>query len=250
MQFLLVDREGGAIRIEDRRFLIEAPALVVVPAAMVHEIQFRPGTDGTVVTAALAYLRHVARGDGRLGDGLAQPDVHALTGTGPIADALAAAFAGILREYVWSAPGRRPAILSHMLQVFVALMRLRTERSGARVEDGNRDHAILDRYRATLETHFRSAKRLDFYAAAVGVSPPRLNPACKARSGKTSSELLHERIIVEAKRYLIYMDMSVAEIGYELGFEDPAYFSRFFARRVGVPPVVYRERQRSGVPAG
>lgn len=250
VQFLLVDREGGAIRIEDRRFLIEAPALVVVPAAMVHEIQFRPGTDGTVVTAALAYLRHVARGDGRLGDGLAQPDVHALTGTGPIADALAAAFAGILREYVWSAPGRRPAILSHMLQVFVALMRLRTERSGARVEDGNRDHAILDRYRATLETHFRNAKRLDFYAAAVGVSPQRLNQACKARSGKTSSELLHERIIVEAKRYLIYMDMSVAEIGYELGFEDPAYFSRFFARRVGVPPVVYRERQRSGVPAG
>lgn len=245
-QLLLVDREGGTIRIEDRRFAIEAPALVVVPAAMVHEIQFHPGTDGTVVTAALAYLRSVARGDGRLADGLKQPDVHALAEAGPIADALDAAFAGILREYVWSAPGRRPAILAHMLQVMVALMRLRSERSGARIEEGNRDHAILDRYRARLETHFRNEKKLDFYAGAAGVSAQRLNQACKARTGKTASELLHERIIVEAKRYLIYMDMNVAEVGYELGFEDPAYFSRFFARRVGVPPVVYRERHRSG----
>ena len=129
-------------------------------------------------------------------------------------------------------------------------MRVRSERSGARVEDGNRDHAILDRYRTWLETHFRSEKRLDFYARAVGVSPQRLNQACKARTGKTASELLHERIIVEAKRCLIYMDLNVAETGYELGFEDPAYFSRFFARRTGVPPVVYRERHRSGVPVG
>ena len=78
------------------------------------------------------------------------------------------------------------------------------------------------------------------------MSAQRLNQACKARTGKTASELLHERLIVEAKRCLIYMDLNVAEIGYELGFEDPAYFSRVFRKETGEAPADFRARHMSG----
>ena len=105
----------------------------------------------------------------------------------------------------------------------------------------DRDYDLLCRYREILETHFKSEKGLEFYASKLGVSIQRLNLACKARVGKTASQLLHERVVIEAKRCLIYMTMTVAEVGYDLGFEDPAYFSRFFSQRVGQPPGAYRE---------
>ena len=64
--------------------------------------------------------------------------------------------------------------------------------------------------------------------------------ACKSRAGRTASELLHDRIIVEAKRNLLYTEMTVAEIGHAIGYDDPAYFNRFFSQRVGVPPGTFR----------
>ena len=102
------------------------------------------------------------------------------------------------------------------------------------------------RYRDLIEQHFRDERRLEFYAGRLGVTPARLNAACRARLGTTASGLLHDRIVTEAKRCLIYTGMSVAEVGYALGFDDPAYFSRFFAKRTGQPPGRLREELAAG----
>ena len=68
----------------------------------------------------------------------------------------------------------------------------------------------------------------------------RLRTACLAVTGETPIKLLHDRIIAEAKRNLLYSDMSVAQIAYWLGFEDTSYFSRFFHRLCGEPPARFR----------
>jgi AraC family transcriptional activator of pobA len=56
--------------------------------------------------------------------------------------------------------------------------------------------------------------------------------------------VLHARLMLEAKRSLVYTSMTVAEVGYSLGFADPAYFSRVFARRAGVAPAAFRAAGR------
>lgn len=241
VQILLVERGGGKLIVEMQEFEIPTLSIMVIPSAMVHEIQFSPGTDGTVITAASTFATSVSQGDARLLEVLAAPQVYPLEGSGVSVEGVIDAFGWLNREYVWSAPGRRVAIQAHFLRVLVALMRLRNARAPNMPSVGDRDYDLLCRYREALENHFRQEKGLEFYARALGVSTQRLNQACKARAGKTSSELLHERLIIEAKRYLIYMEMTVAEIGYELGFEDPAYFSRFFSQRVGRPPGAYRD---------
>jgi AraC family transcriptional regulator, transcriptional activator of pobA len=240
LQILLVEHGGGTIFIEAEEYAIPAFSIVVVPAAMVHEIHFESSTDGTVITAAWAYATAVTQGDKRLLDVLTTPQVYPLSQSGVNAEAVVDAFVWANREYIWSAPGRRAAIMAQFLRILVALLRLRSEQTGASAVSGDRDYEILSRYRELLEPNFRSEKGLEFYANKLGISAQRLNQACKARVGKTSSELLHERTIIEAKRYLIYMGMTVAEAGYELGFDDPAYFSRFFSQRVGQPPGAYR----------
>lgn len=240
LQILLVERGGGEIRIEGRTYDIPPASILVIPATMVHEIHFRPGTDGIVITAAVAYAASVSQGDVRLMEGLNAPDVFPIAGTGVSEEAVCDTFAWLNREYNWSAPGRRVSIMALFLRVMVSIMRLRSVRVTASTVVGDRNYDILIRYKELMEQNFHNEKLMNFYAGKIGVSPQRLNQACKARAGKTASELLHERIIIEAKRFLLYVDMTVAEIGYELGFDDPAYFSRFFSQRVGQSPGSFR----------
>ncbi|MGB0748732.1 MAG: helix-turn-helix domain-containing protein [Magnetospiraceae bacterium] len=243
-QILFVESEGGAILIEGKEYLIPTKSIVLIPAAMVHEIHFRPGTDGYVITAALDYVRRVAQGDHRLLEIVATPAVFPLDQTVLNVNAIMDSFHWAYREYASSAPGRRLSIMAQFLRILVALLRLSGEQERLDVAGSDRDYEILCRYRQMLDRNFRTEKSLESYAKELGVSPQRLNQACKARAGKTSSELLHERLIIEAKRYLLYMELTVAEIGYELGFEDPAYFSRFFSQRVGQPPSAYRTNHK------
>ena len=68
----------------------------------------------------------------------------------------------------------------------------------------------------------------------------QLRSACKTTLGLSPLAILHDRIVAEAKRSLIYTTMSIADIGYALGFEDAAYFTRFFTRLLGVTPTKFR----------
>ena len=138
--------------------------------------------------------------------------------------------------------------MSHFLRILVGVVRLRGVQVQTVTAPRDREYDILMRYKELVERHFRQQKAMEFFSREIGISAQRLNQACKGRAGKTASEILHERIIIEAKRCLLYMETTVAEIGYDLGFDDPAYFSRFFSQRVGQPPGAYRAHQ--GVQSG
>lgn len=64
---------------------------------------------------------------------------------------------------------------------------------------------------------------------------------------QSALELLHERRLLEARRLLAYSQLPIAQIAHQLGYEDPAYFSRFFQRRVGVSPSWYRAQVADGL---
>ena len=241
MQLMLVTRGGGTVRIEDRAHAIPAPAIVVLPAGLVHQFEFLPGTDGYVITAALGWLALTCAGDPRLAGAVARPAVLGLEGSG-IEAATTATFEELLREFVWEAPGRRSAIMALFLRLLVVVLRLGLERDAPAAGPGDRDRDLLAAYRALVERHYRDQRSAAFYAARLAVTPARLNAACKARCGQSATAVLHERILLEAKRLLLYTDHGVAEIGRMTGFDDPAYFSRFFARRAGLAPAPWRAR--------
>jgi AraC family transcriptional activator of pobA len=72
------------------------------------------------------------------------------------------------------------------------------------------------------------------------VSPERLRQACAGNAGTSPLALLNARRLLEAKRGLLYTNMTVSEVADSCGFEDPAYFSRFFTRETGESPRSYR----------
>lgn len=99
---------------------------------------------------------------------------------------------------------------------------------------------LIRKFNLLVETHFRAEHSVSFYAGQLFKSPKTLSNLFAIFNQKTPSQIIQERIIVEAKRLLYYTDKSVKHITFELGFEDVAYFSNFFKKNVGMPPSDFR----------
>lgn len=95
-----------------------------------------------------------------------------------------------------------------------------------------------------LESNYLEVRNTDFYAGKLGISSKRLNQILKGKLGKTGMELIHDRIILEAKRMIIHSEQTIKEIAYELGFSDRPYFSRFFKKQTDQTPDEFQKQTR------
>lgn len=236
VQLMLITRGGAETRIEDRLLHPREGHLVIHPAGMVHEIRYLPGTEGMTITVAKSYVGDLLRGRPDLSRGTELPASYPLGSTFGM---VKTAFADILTETRERRPGWEMAARGRFLTVLVHVHRL----LGAEVRPSRmrRDLQLAIGLRELVETEFRQEKSMAHYADRLAISPQRLNAACKSALGRPASQVLHDRIMTEARRLLAYTEMTVAEIGHDLGFDDPAYFNRFFARRAGMSPGKWRD---------
>jgi AraC family transcriptional activator of pobA len=119
------------------------------------------------------------------------------------------------------------------------LRRARNLPNGADPVVGQR-RELMSRFGALVERRYRDNHSVGQIAAALHVSESRLRNTCLATTGQSPIQLLHARVLLEAKRELHYTSKSVREIAFALGFEDPAYFTRFFSRLAGLSPRAFR----------
>lgn len=98
----------------------------------------------------------------------------------------------------------------------------------------------LERFLAAVQRDFASGRGVADHADALGLTPGHLNALCRTNLGRSAGALIRDRIVLEAKRRLLYTAAGVASIGYDLGFADPAYFTRFFRRETGRTPGEFR----------
>ena len=101
------------------------------------------------------------------------------------------------------------------------------------------------RFRLALEERYASLREVEDYAQLLGVSRTHLNDHLQRNLGRTASELIQERVVLEAKRLLLHSAMTVAQIAYRLRFQDPSHFGRFFRRIAGCTPGEFRQRAQA-----
>jgi len=92
-----------------------------------------------------------------------------------------------------------------------------------------------------LEKHYKTERSMAFYAAEFSLSTDAFSKKVKKQFSKSPSQLINERVILEAKKLLHLTYKSIKEIAQELNFEDEFYFSRYFKKNVGVSPSSYRK---------
>jgi AraC family transcriptional regulator, transcriptional activator of pobA len=242
-QAFLFTAGKGVHRIDDRDGGFDAPWLMWIPADTVHGFSFQPGTEGFVVSVADDLLTTAIRHDPDAPHLRTAAD-EAFSGAIELPEeidiGLVSLFEGLLRETCGSYLGSigASAALIKLLLVGIARMRALRTTNGPAAEARA---SLYRRYRRLVEVRLREGWKVSRYASELCSSTDRLHAACSESVGKAPRQILHDRLMLEAKRSLIYTTMSVAEIATDLGFADAAYFSRFFSSRSGMSPSAYRE---------
>ena len=103
---------------------------------------------------------------------------------------------------------------------------------------------ITRKFKKLVEENFKENKSVSEYANLLNITPGHLTDTVQKELGKTASELIHERIILEAKRLLYHSDKSVKEIAAALNYDDPSYFTKFFKTHSDYTPEQFRMQIR------
>ncbi len=110
-------------------------------------------------------------------------------------------------------------------------------------QKGNEYDSVM-LFKDLLEDNYKSQKQVSFYTKSLFITEKRLNQATSKLLGKTPKEFIHDRVMLEAKRILVYTTLSIKEIGYDLGFEEPTNFIKYFKKHALTTPSEFREQNR------
>ena len=132
-------------------------------------------------------------------------------------------------------------LISYLKILLITATRIKLNQTGAPDPVEEKQPFILKTLKDSIEEHFKTQRSPGAYASMLNISVKALNRLSKSHFSKTLTELIADRIVIEAKRELYLTDKPVKAIAYDLGFDDEYYFSRFFKNNATVSPQTYRQ---------
>jgi AraC family transcriptional regulator, transcriptional activator of pobA len=252
LQILYIEAGGGGEALLDgRRWVLESPCLIVVPAQCVHAFHYANDTDGPVLTAAqrpIEVLLDALAPD--LRRQVLQPMVLPVDPEGRHAEALRPLFDAIARETRTTGLATGAAGMSLLTALMVHIARVGHGVPVDGTDPRSRKARTVERFRGLLDAHFRQRWPVERYAEALGISAGQLGRLCRDVMGISTLDAINARVLQEAQRTLVYSSLSIKQIAAELGFDDEAYFGRFFKKHSGSKPTDFREAGRRHIANG
>ncbi|HEY0299474.1 MAG TPA: AraC family transcriptional regulator [Arachidicoccus sp.] len=137
-------------------------------------------------------------------------------------------------------------VMEEMLRVFLKQIIIKSTRIWKKEhqkilgEDDKQEVDFLRRFSQLVEWHYKDHHTVGEYAELLNISPKALNKRITRYSNETPNDIIKNRIMLEAKRLLAHTSLSVKEIGYKLGYDDPSYFIRLFTKQAETTPQHFR----------
>jgi AraC family transcriptional activator of pobA len=236
-QIMIVTQGAGEMHVEGVEQPFRPGSVMMVPPHRIHGFRYDLDTQGWVLTIENHFLDDLLERAPALRMVLQTAGVFDLD-LG-VLDRLEPEIAKLEQELRGEQVGSAIASEIHLLAVLLILFR-HWPMAAPPTAPGHGRADLVERYRALLETRFREQPSVADMAQLLGVSVAQLRLACGEMAGLSPLAILHERLLAEARRYLAYTALPVAQISDELGFSEASYFTRFFVKETGETPTAWR----------
>ncbi|GES48940.1 AraC family transcriptional regulator [Rhizobium sp. NBRC 114257] len=234
----------GRYRIEDRTWNFSAPTISFVPSNIIHGFDVDDQSDAIVVSISDDTLKALVP---QVDLSLDVPTFLTARPGDPSWQKIDTLLQMVSAEYR-ERGGQSEKVMLGLIGVVLSLM----NRLGgsAALPSALPTVTLALALRSAIDRHYKSDWPVGTYVDLLATTPHLLDKAAREVFGHSVKEMLLDRRLLEAKRLLMFTIRSVEDIGREVGFEDPAYFSRFFRKRVGEAPAAWRRRNLERAPSG
>jgi AraC family transcriptional activator of pobA len=239
---VLFTKGGGKHSIDFKTFDVTPNQVYFMIPGQVHSWNFEGEVDGYVIHFSLPffqsfllkneYLDQFPFFSGIIDDAV----IH-------IPKPLQQTITGLFEEIIIESedPGRMGVdlIRALMLQAFILISRINSDDKEKQLPPYN--YTLLKTFQKLIEKNYSTLKLPRDYAELLYITPNHLNAICNDILGQSAGEVIRNRVLLEAKRLLINLNLTIAEIGYQLNFNDNSYFTRFFKKYAGITPEEFRK---------
>lgn len=222
----------------------KAPCLILVPAQTVHGFHYTPDTEGLTITASQRPLESVMT--------ILAPEVLKLMHKPCIIpleyfpeekDIIWEFYYSMMNELRIPMINQTAMCVSLFISMFVHLSRISNfSLENQQIDNSSRKVSQINKFLALVDQKFRQRLTVNDYSCEMGMSPGHLSRLCRLTLGMSSLDVINMRVIQEAQRELVYTSKTIKQLAAFLGFNDEAYFTRFFHKHAGVSPSQFRER--------
>ncbi len=241
---VMFTRGAGSHTIDFTTFALQPYQIYFMIPGQVHAWNFTGEVDGYVVNFSESFFQSFLLKADYLENfpffrGIAANGVIDLPA--PLGEEAVGSFEKLLSLFDHKGPFRLDRLRVVLLDLFMKLGQGAMAREAEAIPPHH--YTLLRNYQKLIEKNFLTLRRPKEYADLLAVSSNHLNALCKAQLGKQAGELIRNRVLLEAKRLLVNLDLNVAEVGYSLNFSDNSYFTRFFRKYTGQTPEEFRHAQ-------
>jgi AraC family transcriptional activator of pobA len=224
---------------------ITAPALIWMPPLVSHGFDYPEGICGWVVTIPSADLMRISNTMPWIDSWLSRP-AH-IFGHEHRAGLLPfrSLFEKIEAEHSHWGEDRGVTLEALFRIALVRLHRCLQAASPRKTTAPVPHKALVNEFRSLVDRDYFRGRSVSEYAAELSVTSTYLTRCVRAATGRTAGEIIHDRLMLEARRLMVFTDLPIAQIAYRLNFTTPSYFTRFFTGLSGEKPTSFRKRMRA-----
>ena len=229
-------------------YSLKADTILFVPPGLKHRMYIDKSVEGTYILFNEEFIQynrtnHVPLKEYRLFN---NSDFKSLITVVPEKREKLNNITGLIFEELKNSDDYSQDIVLNLLHLFLLESRriFDQQNQAPKEESETTPDTTIIRFKQLIEENFAKEKNVSLYAEMLNMNPSCLNELTKRTTGITAGELIRNRVIDETKKLLYSSSMSGKEIAYELGFDDPAYFSRFFKKYTGITLKEFRDNSR------
>lgn len=244
LQIHLIEYGAFQLRLDADLFDAEGPAIFTTPPGVPHAFSFAPNVRGHVLTVRESFVKALLEKDPGLPVwdriSAACTEFRGIEANRQFAE-IALSFRMLFREMSRREPGS-DTVCGGLAAVIISQTLRAPKVAPSQGEETWRDLKQYRRFLQLVERHFADHWAVSRYASELGMTAWKLNEVCRTCGASTPKSVIHERLLVEAKRQLTFSEASVKAIAAALGFIDTAYFCRFFKRMTNESAQMFRHR--------